>query len=171
MATRHRLCWPREDPMNQAKKTLNVAYLEQQAEAVRNSLPAGPNQSALFEAAVEAGYLTALADGTEDEGERDALVEAVEMLSSGLVLGWEVEPLLDKIAARIEAEGSAARCAAVGKNLKELGQPEPALLVGAVVAYATAGIDKKEAIVLEKIATAAGLAKPQIAAIVKKART
>jgi tellurite resistance protein len=157
--------------MNQAKKTLNVAYLEQQAGAVRQSLPAGPNQSALFEAAVEAGYLTALANGTEDEGEREALVKAVEILSSGLVLEWEVEPLLETIAERIKTEGNAARCAAVGKNLKELGQPEAALLVGAVVAYATAGIDKQEAIVLEKIATAAGLGKPDIAAIVKKART
>jgi tellurite resistance protein len=155
--------------MNQPKKTLNVAYLEQQAAAIRKSL-SGSHQSALFEAAVEAGYLTALANGTEDEGERAALVKAVEILSAGLVLEWEVEPLLEKIAARIETEGSAARCAAVGKNVKELGQAEAALLVGAVVAHATAGIDKQEAGVLEKIATAAGLAKPEIAAIVKKAR-
>jgi hypothetical protein len=42
--------------------------------------------------------------------------------------------------------------------------------VGAVVAHATAGIDKQEASVLEKIATAAGLGKPEIAAIVKRAR-
>jgi tellurite resistance protein len=155
--------------MNQAKKTLNVGYLEQQAEAVRTSL-SGSHQSQLFEAAVEAGYLTALANGTEDEGERAALVRAVEILSKGLVLEWEVEPLLEKIAGRIETEGNAARCTAVGRNIQELGQPEAVLLVGAVVAHATAGIDKQEASVLEKIATAAGIAKPQIAAIVKKAR-
>jgi tellurite resistance protein len=155
--------------MNQAKKTLNVAYLEQQAVAVRESL-SGSHQSALFEAAVEAGYLTALANGTEDEGERAALVKAVEILSSGLVLEWEVEPLIEKIAARIDAEGIPARCAAVGKNIQELAQAEAALLVAAVVAHATAGIDKQEAGVLEKIATAAGLAKSQIAPIVKKAR-
>jgi len=155
--------------MNQAKKTLNVGYLQQQAETVRASL-SGSHQNALFEAAVEAGYLTALANGSEDEGERDALVKAVEILSSGLVLEWEVEPLLEKIAARIQAEGAPARCAAIGTNIQELGQAEAAMLVGAVVAHATAGIDKQEAGVLEKIGTAAGLAKPQIAAIVKKAR-
>jgi tellurite resistance protein len=155
--------------MNQAKKTLNVGYLEQQAEAVRKSL-SGSHQSALFEAAIEAGYLTALANGTEDEGERAALVKAVEILSSGLVLEWEVEPLLEKIGARIETEGAAARCAAVGKNIRELDQAEAAMLVGAVVAHATSGIDKQEAGVLEKIGTAAGLSRPQIAAIVKKAR-
>jgi tellurite resistance protein len=155
--------------MNQAKKTLNVGYLEQQADAVRKSL-SGPRQSALFEAAIETGYLTALANGTEDEGEREALVKAVEILSKGLVIEWEAEALIEKIAARLDEEGNDPRCAAVGKNIKELGQAEAAMLVGAVVAHATAGIDKLEAVVLEKIGTAAGLAKPQIAAIVKKAR-
>jgi tellurite resistance protein len=155
--------------MSQQKKTLNVSYLEEQADEVRKSLPAG-NQSVLFEAAVEAGYLTAQADGTEDEGEREALVKAIEILSAGLVLEWEVEPLVEKVAERVAKEGADARCAAVGKRLKELNAAEAALLIGAVVAHATAGIDKKEASVLEKIATAAGLEKKQIAAVAKKAR-
>jgi tellurite resistance protein len=155
--------------MSQPKKTLNISYLEEQAGAVQKSLPAA-NQSALFEAAVEAGYLTALADGKEDEGEREALVKAVEILSRGLVLEWEVEPLVEKIAERVKKEGNDVRCAAVGKSLKELDQAEAALLIGAVVAHATAGIDKKEAVVLEKIGTAAGLDKKQLAAVAKKAR-
>jgi tellurite resistance protein len=155
--------------MSQQKKTLNVSYLEEQADEVRKSLPAG-NQSVLFEAAVEAGYLTALADGTEDEGEREALVKAIEILSAGLVLEWEVEPLVEKIAERVAKEGADARCTAVGKRLKELDAAEAAILIGAIVAHATAGIDKKEAVVLEKIATAAGLEKKQIAAVAKKAR-
>jgi len=155
--------------MSQPKKTLNVSYLEEQAAAVRKSLPAD-NQSALFEAATEAGYLTALADGTEDEGEREALVKAIEILSAGMVLEWEVEPLVEKIAERVAKEGNDARCAAIGKRLKELGHAEAALLIGAIVAHATAGIDKKEAGVLEKIGTAAGLEKKQLAAVAKKAR-
>ncbi len=155
--------------MSEPKKSLNVSYLEQQAQAVRASLQ-GPDQSALFEAAVEAGYLTALADGVEDEGERDALVKAIEILSEGLVLEWEVAPLVEKIYGRIHAEGNDARCAAVGKRIKELDQAEPVLLIGAIVAHATGGIDKQEAGVLEKIGTAAGVAKGQIASIVKKAR-
>jgi tellurite resistance protein len=155
--------------MSQPKKTLNFSYLEEQAGEVRKSLPAG-NQSVLFEVAVEAGYLTALADGSEDEGEREALVKAIEILSAGLVLEWEVEPMLDAVAERIGQEGPDARCAAVGKRLKELNAAEAALLIGAVVAHATAGIDKKEAGVLEKIGTAAGLEKKQIAAVAKKAR-
>jgi len=159
----------RSPDMSEKKKSLNVSYLEEQAGEVRQSLPAA-NQSALFEAAVEAGYLTALADGTEDEGEREALVKAIEILSAGLVLEWEVEPLVDQVAERVGKEGNDARCAAVGKRLKELKSAEAGLLIGAIVAHATGGIDKKEAGVLEKIATAAGIEKKQIAAIAKKAR-
>jgi tellurite resistance protein len=155
--------------MSQPKKSLNIAYLQEQAGEVRKGLPAG-NQSALFEVAVEAGYLTALADGKEDEGEREALVKAIEILSAGLVLEWEVEPLVDKIAERVGKEGNDERCAAVGKAIKELKAAEAALLIGAVVAHASGGIDKKEAVVLEKIGTAAGLDKKQLTAIVKKAR-
>jgi len=155
--------------MNEPKKSFNVSYVAQQAEAVRKNL-SGKDQNALFEAAVEAGYLTALANGREDEGERQALVKAIDLLSAGVVLEWEVEPLVEAIAKRLEAEGSDARCSALGKRIKDLGQVEPALLIGAIVAHATAGIDKQEASVLEKIGTAAGLARPEIAAIVKKAR-
>src|SRR5258708_3969402 len=155
--------------MSQPKKTLNVSYWEEQAGEVRKSRPAG-NQSLVFEAAVEAGYLTALADGVEDEGEREALVKAIEILSAGLVLEWEIEPLVEKIVERVSKEGNDARCAAVGKRLKELKAGEAAILIGAVVAHATAGIDKKEAVVLEKIGTAAGLGKKQPTAGVDKAR-
>jgi tellurite resistance protein len=155
--------------MSEPKKGFNIGYVQQQAQAVRKEL-SGNNQSALFEAAVEAGFLTALANGTEDPGEREALVKAIEILSEGYVIEWEVEPLIEKISERIDTQGSDARCAEVGKKIKELGQAEAALLIGAIVAHATAGIDKQEAQVLEKIGTGAGLVRQQIAAIVKKAR-
>jgi tellurite resistance protein len=157
------------ESMAEPKKGFNVKYLEQQAQDVREKL-SGKNQNALFEAAVEVGFLTALANGTEDPGEREALVKAIEILSAGLVIEWEVEPLVDAVSERIDAQGSDARCAEAGKKIKELGQPEAGLLIGAIVAHATAGIDKQEASVLEKIGTAAGMARQEIAAIVKKAR-
>ena len=155
--------------MAAAKKGPNLEYLEQQADAVRGGL-AGQHQAELFQLAVEAGYLAALADGGEDETEREALVQAVESLSKGLVIEWETEAVLTEVAARITSQGAAARATAVGERLKELGQAEAAILVGALVAHASGGVEKKEAVVLEKIATAAGLAKGQIVSIVKKAR-
>jgi len=155
--------------MAAAKKTPNTSYIEQQAEAVREGL-AGSNQAELFRLAVESGYLAALADGTEDALEREALVASIEAISKGLVLEWETESFLAESYAKIQADGADARAAAVGARLKELGQAEAALLVGALVAHSSGGVDKKEASVLEKIAIAAGLTKAQIVAIVKKAR-
>src|SRR6266496_3228799 len=82
--------------MSEPKKSFNVSYVEQQAQTVREQL-SGNRQSALFEAAIEAGFLTALANGREDEAEREALIKAVEILSAGLVIEWEVEPLVEAI--------------------------------------------------------------------------
>jgi tellurite resistance protein len=155
--------------MAAAKKGPNLAYLEEQADVVKAGL-AGDHQAELFKLAVEAGYLAALADGEEDTTEREALVEAIESLSKGLVIEWETEALLGEVAARLSSEGAAARAIAIGERLKTLGQAEAALLVGALVAHASGGVDKKEAATLQKIANAAGLQKDQIVAIVKKAR-
>src|SRR5438094_305367 len=156
--------------MAAAKKTKpNTEYVEKQAEEIRASLAQSGKQGDVFRAAADAGYLTALADGKEDDEERAAIVMAIEGLSKGFVVGWETESFLDDAAAKVEAEGADARCTAVCKRLAELGHAEAGLLLGAIVAFASAGIDKKEAQVLEKIGAAAGVAKGQVASIVKKA--
>lgn len=153
-----------------AAKKLNTAYLEAQAETVRASLGTGTKAEQMFKLAAEAGYLTALADGAEDAAEREALVEALEALSKGIVIEWETEGFLGEAWGRISAEGVDARCASVGAKMKELGNAEAGLLIGAIVAYASNGIDKTEAAILEKIGAAAGLQRAQVAAVVKKAR-
>lgn len=158
--------------MAAAKKAapkLNTAYLEAQAEVVRKSIPAHRGED-LFRVAAEAGYLTAIADGNEDAEERGAMVEALEYLSKGIVIEWETEAFLGEAYAKIQAEGTEARCKAVGERLKELKNAEAGLLIGAIVAYASNGIEKSEAQMLEKIGKAAGLERNQVAAIVKKAR-
>ena len=129
-----------------------------------------PKKNELFRQAVEAGYLTALADGDADSGEKSALVDAMHTLSNGLVVEWEVDALIEECAKGIQDASHAKRCEAVGTKLSELGQPEAGLLLGAYVALATAGLDKKEAQTLERIGKAAGLDKKQVAAVVKRAR-
>jgi tellurite resistance protein len=157
--------------MAAAKKvTVNTAYLEQQADVVREALAGTLRQEEVFRAAAEAGYLTALADGTEDAEERQALVAALETLSKATVIEWEVEGFLAEAWEKISVEGNEARCAAVGARLKELGQAEAGLLIGAIVAQASNGIDKSEAKVLERIGAAAGLERPAVAGVVKRAR-
>jgi tellurite resistance protein len=146
-----------------SKKTL-----EELADDIRAELKV-PRQSDVFKAAVEAGYLAALADGTVDTKEREILAKAVDILSQGLVIEWETEQLLDDCEGHVKSEGADAHAEAVGKKLAELGQAEAGILVASFVARATNGVEKSEAEVLKKIGKAAGLDAKSVGAIVKRA--
>lgn len=142
--------------------------LEAHADRIRSELDV-PKQNDVFRVAVEAGYLTALADGAVDDAEQAVMVRAIEILSTGAVIEWETETLLDECAARAEKDGAATRAQAAGKELGALGQAEAGLLFAALVAGASKGIDKKEAEVLKTVGNAAGLAGDAIKEIVKRA--
>jgi tellurite resistance protein len=142
--------------------------LEEHAEKIRAELPVH-GQADVFKAAVEAGYLTARADGGVDATEREVLVKAVEILSQGLVIEWETEALVDECAKRADADGVDECAEALGKRLKGLGAGEPALFVAALVARATKGVDKSEANLLKAIGKAAGISTDKVRDIVKRA--
>ncbi|MBK6693839.1 MAG: hypothetical protein IPG50_16780 [Myxococcales bacterium] len=127
-----------------------------------------PDQERLFRVAAEAGYLTALADETVDDEERAGMIRAIEALSKGAVIEWELDSFLDDCAARAKADGKKARLLHVGESLSTLGHPEAALLFAAFVAQASGGIDKKEATIVHALGKAAGVAKDKVAAILKR---
>ncbi len=114
-------------------KSAALAEIETHAQGIRDKLKV-PKQNELFRAAVEAGYLAALADGNVDENERDILVRAVEVLSQGAVVEWETESELDACASRATDQGPEARATAVGKALASLGQADVGLYIAALVA-------------------------------------
>lgn len=142
--------------------------LENFAAEIREAIKV-PRQAEMFEAAVEAGYLAARADGTVDDQETATLVKAVELLSQGLVLEWETEDLVAQCKKRADEAGADKRATQVGEALKELGQAEAGLLVAAFVARATDGVAKSEADVLKAIGKAAGLKAGDVKDIVKRA--
>jgi tellurite resistance protein len=144
-----------------------IADLEAQAAGIRKELQV-PQQSDVFAAAVEAGYLTSLADGAVDATELGTMIRAVEILSEGVVVEWEAETLLEECAERAKLEGVAARAEAVGRRLAHLEQAHAGLYFAALVARASNGIDKKEADVLKAVATAAGVSADAVRDIVKK---
>jgi tellurite resistance protein len=146
----------------------SIAELEKQAERLRAELKV-PNQNEVFRAAVEAGYLVAHADGTFDDTERETLVKAIEILSVGAVIEWEVETLLDECEARSGKDGGVARAKEVGKELKKLGSAEAGILIAAAVALATKKVDKKEAEMLKAVGAGAGIKGEDVLAIVKRA--
>ena len=149
-------------------KPNHIAELEKHAEEIRKQLHV-PKQNELFELAVEAGYLAALADGNVDADERAAIVKAVETLSVGAVIEWETEGLLDSCAAKAAKDGAAARSEACGKALAALGQPDVALFIAAIVAHASDGLDDKEKAALATIGKAAGLDDAAIAKSLERA--
>jgi tellurite resistance protein len=145
-----------------------LSDLEAHADAIRKEL-AVPKQNDVFRVAVEAGYLTALADGEVDEAEQVTMVRAIELLSAGAVIEWETEALLEECAERARKDGAGKRAEAAGKELRALGQAEAGLLFASLVAAASKGIDKKEAEVLKAVGAAAGVGGDAIKEIVKKA--
>jgi tellurite resistance protein len=145
-----------------------IQDLEKHAAAIRDDLKV-PRQNEVFRAAVEVGYLAACADGEVDDEERAAIVRAVELLSEGAVIEWEAEDLVSECEARFQAEGASKRAAAVGSELKALGQSEAGIYFAALVARASKGVDKKEAEVLKEVGKAAGVTADRVRDIVKKA--
>jgi uncharacterized tellurite resistance protein B-like protein len=139
------------------------------AAAIRKELPVG-QQDELFRLAVESGYLAALADGNADAEERTMIAEAITEISDGVVVEWEVEVLLNECNELIGMEGHHGRCAAIGQRLKELGHERTGLMLAALVALATGGLDELEVKMLQRIADAAGVANAQLAEVVKEAR-
>jgi tellurite resistance protein len=148
-------------------KAASKLSIEDHAEKIREQLKV-PRQDEVFKAAVEAGYLTALADGGMDDAERDILVKAVEMLSRGLVIEWETQSLIDDLQKLVDSEGLEARAAKVGEKLKELNQVEAGLFVAAIVARATKGVEKSEAELLKQIGKAAGVGMDVVKDVVKR---
>ena len=82
---------------------------------------------------------------------------------------WETEQLLDDCEAKAKDEGAEKRAETVGATLKDLDQAEVGLLVAALVARATNGVEKSEAEVLKAIGKAAGLGADKVKNIVKRA--
>ncbi|MEZ4440165.1 MAG: tellurite resistance TerB family protein [Polyangiaceae bacterium] len=139
--------------------------LSAMAEAVRKEL-SFRGQDDVYKHAVEIGYLAASADGRVDDEEKQRIVEAVDILSQGLVIELEVDAIIDEIGP-LEGDAVTERAKAVGEALQKLDQAEAGLLFGAFVAQATHGIDKDERRVLRETGRAAGLKDNRIRAILK----
>jgi tellurite resistance protein len=137
------------------------------ADEIRKELNV-PDQERLFRVATEAGYLTALADEKVDADERAGMIRAIETLSKGSVIEWELDAFLDDCAKKAQEDGKKARLVSVGDSMSKLGQPEAALLFAAFVAQASGGIDKKEATIVHAIGKAAGVSKDKVTAILKR---
>lgn len=152
--------------MSQEEHEQEIAQI---AAAIEEALPRDDREK-LFDTAVEAGFLAALADKRVQDAERKAIDDALFGISKGIVIDWEVDALINRATKRISEEGNAKRATAVGETLKALGQAETGVLIAALVALASRGVSKKELGVLKRIGKAADLDEDAVAAIVERAR-
>lgn len=134
------------------------------AEEVRKQLEFR-GQDEVYGVAVEIGYLAASADGTIDDEERQAIIDAVDILSQGVVIELEVDSIIE--AASADDQPVKAHAEALGKRLKALGQADAGLLFGAFVAQSSSGIDKSERSILRAVGKAAGISDRKIRTILK----
>ncbi len=147
------------------KKKPTKEKLADYAAKIRGELEEFRKQDETFKVAVEVGFLAARADGDVDEAERKALVEAVDILSQGVVIELEVEAIVADLEA-VEGD-DLQKAEALGAKLESASQADAGLLVGAFVAQATSGIDNKERKILRTMGRAAGLKDHRIRAILK----
>ena len=104
---------------------MNLAELEKHAVEIRKELKV-PKQNEVFEVATEAGFLVAHADGVFDEKERAVMVKAIEVLSVGAIVEWEVETLLDACADRAKGDGDSKRAEHVAPSSRRWASRRPA---------------------------------------------
>lgn len=130
----------------------------------------GGDRSLLFNAAVEAAYLVAAADGTVDRTELGMLKRAIVTLADGQLTSDEVDSLIDDLVDLRTTQGEAERCRAVGSLLAAHNAADEGLYLAAAIAYATNGLDRKELSVLERIAAAAGMSQAALITLATQVR-
>lgn len=130
----------------------------------------GRGSAELFAAVMEAASLVASADGHLDAEERRALEAAMRVLSEDGIFRDDAAALLDEFAIRLRRDGLAARCDVVGRALAARDAGEPGVYLAAAIACVSEGLSRDEIAALERIAVAAGLGFPAVAAFASSIR-
>ncbi len=123
------------------------------------TIPTGfdPQAAALFEAIVEAAYLTATADGVLDDSEREAFAQVVIDACGGAVDETTLHNLLADLGDQLEEDGLDRRIAALGSTVTKLEHQREGLL-----AHVSGGVSDAERAVLNKLAAKFQLAASEV---------
>ena len=136
----------------------------------KGRVPEGGDPAMLFNAAIEAGYLVAAADGTVDNAELGTLKRAILTLAGDELSAEDLDALIDDLIDLRKSEGEASRCRAVGELLGAHKSADEGLYLAAAIAYASNGLDRKELAVLEHIAHAAGMSQAALVTLATQVR-
>ena len=129
-----------------------------------STIPTGfdPFAAALFEAIVEAAYLVATADGVFDDEERSTFERVVAAACGGSVPQKHIADLLADLADQLAEDGLERRIARLGEGVQRPEQGLEVLRIASLIAQASEDVSPIEREVLEKIAVACRLGRPEV---------
>ena len=119
---------------------------------------------------IDIGVLVANADGTVDEREREMLLDVFQTLLNTSLTPEVVDHLITASLEVIEAAGAESRARHVAAILQDCDAVEPGVRVALAIAFASHGLDKDEAKVVDRIASAGGMKASQLAQLTAEIR-
>jgi tellurite resistance protein len=117
-----------------------------------------PEAARLFEAIVESAYLVATADGDFDQTERKAFEHVVLSACDGRVAERQITALLADLHDQLSEDGVDKRIGMVARSIGRADHAQEVLRVASLLAYVSGGVSEVERSVLERLASALGLA-------------
>lgn len=119
---------------------------------------------------IDIGVLVANADGKVDARERDMLLDVFQALLNTTLTPEVVDHLITASLEVIEAAGAESRARLVAAILQDCDAVEPGVRVALSIAFASQGLDKAEAAVIERIASAGGMKASRLAQLTAEIR-
>jgi tellurite resistance protein len=124
--------------------------------AEETTIPTGfdPQAAALFEAIVEAAYVTSAADGARDDSEREAFAHVVAEACGGAVDEHQVRDLVADLHDHLKEDGVETRIRAIALAVKKPEHRLEVLRIAGLLAHVSGGVSDVARGVLEKLAAA-----------------
>jgi tellurite resistance protein len=119
---------------------------------------------------VDIGVLVAHADGTIDAREREMLLDVFQALLETALTPEVVDHLITASVEVIEAAGAESRARLAGAILRDCEAVEAGVRVALAIAFASHGLSREEARVIERIASAGGLSAERVAELTAELR-
>jgi tellurite resistance protein len=119
---------------------------------------------------IDIGVLVASADGKVDILEREMLLDVFQTLLDTTLTAEVVDHLVTASLEVIEAAGAESRARLIASILKDCDAVEPGVKVALALAFASQGLSKAEAKVIERIASEGGLSTARLAELTRDLR-
>jgi tellurite resistance protein len=118
------------------------------------TVPTGfdPQAAVLFEAVVEAAFLTASSDGVFDDDERVAFESVVAEACDNTVQLAQLDALIADLRAQLAEDGMEKRTRTIGRAIARRDHQLEVLRIAALMAHISGGVSEHERSVLEQLA-------------------